>query len=783
MANPKIVLSAEDKTRAAFASLSRNLSEADKRVIGFSAGISGLMAALTVPATFAVFDRLNKEAGNFQDIAEKAGDSAQAFASLNLAAGTAGTNMDAVAQASIKLTKNLTGVDDESQAAGAAITALGLDLDKFKKLKPADQMEAVAKALAGFEEGAGKTAVAVALMSKSGADMLPFLKELGAEGGRQVILTEEQIQLADEYSDKQARLRAAIGLHAQAIATQMLPAYNALSESFLDVIKDIAGVEEGAAGLKNSDAIKEFAEGGAKSLGFLIDAADGVYRSFVVVGKVIGGVGAAVVSQLQGEFRQSARIIDEMSADIDNVLNRETFSSKLTKRLAEAGGVTPSPKTGRPTLKFEGAKKDGKDEAAQLAKAQLALDIENIKKASDELVGTYANAEKIMEAVRAAGLLDEREYYAAKRSFMELDAKAKEDELEQEIARYRQEKVAGKDKLENDKKIVTAESALAVLRAKNTADLEVLSIQQEASVKRVAKSFEEARLAAAQYLAVSGKQYQRELAAFGRGDSARNKAGALNQIDDRYQDQRSELEKQKSLLEFEGKFTDDQRKQYETRLAIINQFHDLALTQWESYYADLVIAQGKWENGASRALENYLDGTKNVAEQTEQLFTKAFGGMEDALVDFVKTGKLDFHSLADSIVADITRIVVRQQIMGPLLNMISGGGGGLTTGDFARMDRGQTPAGGGGLLSGLGSWFSSMFSFDTGTDFVPYDMVAKIHKGERIVPAAENARGGRGAGTVLNLTVAPPPGSNRATASQWGAEVGRQIQSALGRNS
>ncbi len=783
MADAKIALTAVDQTRAAFASLGRNLAGAEKDVHGLQGALTGLLAALAIPAAFALFDRLNKEAGNFQDIAEKVGDSAEAFASLNLAAGTAGTNMDAVAQASIKLTQNLTGVDDESQAAGAAITALGLNLADFKKLKPADQMEAVAKALVGFEDGAGKTAVAVALMGKSGAEMLPFLKELGAEGGRQVILTEEQIQLADAYSDQQARLRAQIGLHAQAIASQMLPAYNALSEAFLDVIKDIAGVEEGATSLKNSDAIQEFAKKAVTAIGFVIDAGDGLARVFEIAGKYIGAEAAVIGAVVSGELGQAKTIISEFGADLESVLQRETFGTKLSRRLAEASGVLPSPKTGRPALKFDGAKKDGKDEAAQVAKAQLALDIESIKKASDELVGTYANAEKIMEAVRAAGLMDEREYYAAKRSFMELDAKAKERELEQEIARYRQEKVAGKDKIENDKKIITAESALAVLRAKNTADLEVLSIQQEASVKRVAKSFEEARLAAAQYLAVSGKQYQRELAAFGRGDAARNKAGAFNQIDDRYQDQRGELEKQKSLLEFEGKFTDDQRQQYETRLAIINQFHDLALTQWEDYYAQLVVQQGNWENGANRALENYLEGTKNVAEQTEQLFTKAFGGMEDALVDFVKTGKLDFKSLADSIVADITRIVVRQQIMGPLLNMISGGGGGLTTGDFARMDRGQTPAVGGGLLSGFGNWLSGLFSFDTGTDFVPYDMVAKIHKGERIVPAAENARGGRSGAVSINQNFAISGTTDRRSQAQIAAAAMAGAQRALDRNS
>lgn len=48
--------------------------------------------------------------------------------------------------------------------------------------------------------------------------------------------------------------------------------------------------------------------------------------------------------------------------------------------------------------------------------------------------------------------------------------------------------------------------------------------------------------------------------------------------------------------------------------------------------------------------------------------------------------------------------------------------------------------------------FDALSSFDIGTNFVPHDMVAKVHQGERIIPKAENAelmqavRSGRGAG-------------------------------------
>ena len=54
----------------------------------------------------------------------------------------------------------------------------------------------------------------------------------------------------------------------------------------------------------------------------------------------------------------------------------------------------------------------------------------------------------------------------------------------------------------------------------------------------------------------------------------------------------------------------------------------------------------------------------------------------------------------------------------------------------------------GQLLSNLPSLFSQLPSFDTGTAYVPRDMVAQVHQGERIVPAAENRRGASGAAPV-----------------------------------
>jgi len=79
-----------------------------------------------------------------------------------------------------------------------------------------------------------------------------------------------------------------------------------------------------------------------------------------------------------------------------------------------------------------------------------------------------------------------------------------------------------------------------------------------------------------------------------------------------------------------------------------------------------------WRVGANAALEDYLASAADVASQSRDLFSNAFSSAEDAIVDFVKTGKLSFSDLADSIISDLARIAARQMITGLFGNVLSG---------------------------------------------------------------------------------------------------------------
>ncbi|MBS4019054.1 MAG: phage tail tape measure protein [Dechloromonas sp.] len=82
-----------------------------------------------------------------------------------------------------------------------------------------------------------------------------------------------------------------------------------------------------------------------------------------------------------------------------------------------------------------------------------------------------------------------------------------------------------------------------------------------------------------------------------------------------------------------------------------------------------------WEVGADRALRRYRDQATNVAAASEQAFNRAFSSMEDALVEFAMTGKLNFSNMANSIIADIIRIQARAAITQAMGGSSSGLGG------------------------------------------------------------------------------------------------------------
>lgn len=423
---------------------------------------AGALAAVGLSAAGALagFNALLNGAADFQDIAEKTGASAEGLASFGVAAGTAGTNVAAIGDAMNKLTKNLTGVDDESKAAGAAIAALGLDLKEFKTLTPEAQIEAISKSLAGFADGPQKSAVAMALLGKSGAELLPFLKALDEQGGRNVILTKQQIALADEYADKQAKARAELVQYAQALATQALPAITAVEIAVKDLIKEFMGGEKAQRDFANSGILIDWAENAALAIGTVAEAAIGVAKTLRAVGGSFESVYAdsrllealtptgAMAAALRGDSvvslykeRQAKakeandRYVDLWNYDgtrITKSIKKSFADQRALAALArqETRGFTPDQKT----LKFDGATKPvsgaGDDPVKKMLDNQLKAYENSVKEEEDIL----RSRNRMLDLYNSENLLSTVDFFAGKRYAQESAVAAQAALYDKEIA-------------------------------------------------------------------------------------------------------------------------------------------------------------------------------------------------------------------------------------------------------------------------------------------------------------------------------------------------------------
>lgn len=180
-------------------------------------------------------------------------------------------------------------------------------------------------------------------------------------------------------------------------------------------------------------------------------------------------------------------------------------------------------------------------------------------------------------------------------------------------------------------------------------------------------------------------------------------------------------------------------------------------------------AQGATEaaQGWARVTEimgKYATEAMDLASNIGGGIVNAFRSAENALGDFVRTGKLDFRSLVRSILADMAQIAARQFIFGPLMRAFSGllgglgGKGGLLSGVFTGP---KIPSFAGGGYTGRGARTGGLDGMG--------GFLAMLHPNETV---SDHSRGGGGAVTI-NVNVEGANGDQHVIALvRQGVEAG-----------
>jgi ribosomal protein L12E/L44/L45/RPP1/RPP2 len=246
MAEPqaRIVLSAVDRTSAAFKSAQRNLEALNKASAGISARFGSI--GLAVAAAFDGISLKNAiDAGDeLNKLSQKTGITVENLSGLKFAGQLADVSIEELAKGVKSLSVNMAAAAGGSKEQAAAFEAIGV---KTKTADGAlrnidDVLADVADRFAGYEDGAAKAALAQDLFGKSGAALIPLLnagskgladarKEAEALG---LVFGKDLAEQSERFNDNLTRLGAAAQGAKIALANDLLPTLIAITEQLLE---------------------------------------------------------------------------------------------------------------------------------------------------------------------------------------------------------------------------------------------------------------------------------------------------------------------------------------------------------------------------------------------------------------------------------------------------------------------------------------------------------------------------------------------------------------------
>ncbi len=340
---------------------------------------------------------------------------------------------------------------------------------------------------------------------------------------------------------------------------------------------------------------------------------------------------------------------------------------------------------------------------ANTSAAERRLDLSGIQSDMRLELALIDQQQRDLELRRQSGLLAETDYYAQKRALVEQANGVQATALQEQIARLESEKVSGKEALQVQKQLAEARVKLELEQIAANNRLAQVGQESTAALERQKSALAALAETHRRYLDQLKEQATRSVGTAWMGDKDRQRQEQRWAVDDRYLVERRRLEDQRM---FAPNLSQEQRAQIEQRLKDleVEQREEVRLNEWKHQQLDQLQAQ--WSMGAGQAMQNYADQAADVAGQTAQVFTNAFKGMEDAMVQFAMTGKLSFSDMAKSIIADIIRIQARAAVVG--------------------------------IAGSLGSAVGNLFGFASGGytgDGGKYEPAGIVHRGEYVINA------------------------------------------------
>lgn len=406
------------------AQFSTGLKKSNSELSGFakSAGLAGAAIGAAIAASAVAIGAAIKGAIDNADelgkSAQKVGVTVEELSRLKYAAELSDVSLDGLSGGLKKLGVNLADVAGGGTGKAAeAFAALGISVtDSSGQLKGSgDVLTEIAGKFGVMQDGAAKTALAVALFGKSGADLIPLLNS-GADGLAQmgveadalgVTIDTKTAKSAEAFNDNLTRLKAVAGGVSTQLAAGMLPALESVSAAMVGAAKDAAAMESIASVL--SGTVRTLASAAVITGG-----------AFAYMGTIFGGVLTALNTPVN-------RAGDALKA-LDVAAARANAISKATgdtvRRIWSPSNL-PAPRQteevatriAAPIMRGAQKIKAGADKAAKEAKdgaekirdaAERVLD--GLLNDDEAFAKKYAENRKALDAARKADLISLERY-------------------------------------------------------------------------------------------------------------------------------------------------------------------------------------------------------------------------------------------------------------------------------------------------------------------------------------------------------------------------------------
>jgi hypothetical protein len=340
----------------------RNSASTTARSINKSLGSiksfgQGFIGAFTVGALSAGVKAALNYAGSLGEVSQQLGVTTRDLQVLRFAAGQVGVSQEQLETGLSKLTITLGKVAAGAKAPIAALNAIGVSVDQLKGKDTGEAFRIIADALAKIPDRAQRAAIEVALFGKAGASLDNVLaggskainKLAAAAEELGIVLSDEQIQKADDTADKLDAVKTVLAANIAGVVADNSTAILGLASSlgkltsniiqFLNSNPHVAlGLLGGFAGARIGGAVGSLGGPVGTAAGTLLGGAAGAG-----IGAGQAGPSGPVVDKnfLKKRFIEEAAVLKKMRAAGQPFGDQQAKVKRLRDKFVSAGGFIP----------------------------------------------------------------------------------------------------------------------------------------------------------------------------------------------------------------------------------------------------------------------------------------------------------------------------------------------------------------------------------------------------------------------------------------------------------